>query len=87
MAHILYTDYSSTTVYPSELAEGFTCKEIQTAIDGYFEVIPTKDKEWILLVDEEGQLKGKRKNEQATILAGQFICGTAILCTKSEMGV
>lgn len=69
-----------------------TLQELQTAIGGDIEVVPGKNAEWILLVDEEGSRKGLPYNEAATDLVSPeymqhnySLRGTAIHLPRSLM--
>jgi hypothetical protein len=54
-----------------------TLKEAQQAVGGLVEVVNLSSGEQ-LIVDEEGVLKNKPLNEEASKLAGQPICGHAL---------
>ena len=45
-----------------------TLKEMQKFVGGYIEVVYLNDKE-VMIIDEEGKLKGKPVNAEATIRA------------------
>lgn len=65
-------------------------EEIQNQINGYIQVIPLKDN-LVMVVDEEGKIKNKQKNELATTIfqyyvnTEDYIVGHALLiCTNEE---
>jgi len=58
----------------------FTLKEAQAYVDGYVEVVHLDIPGMILLVNEDGLLKGLRRNRVASIMAGTNIVGDALLC-------
>ena len=69
-----------------------TLQELQTLIGGDIEVVPGKDIEWVLLVDQEGSRKDLPYNEAATDLVSPeymqhnySLRGTAIHLPKSLM--
>lgn len=72
-------------------AEGvFSVRELQQAVNGYFEIVRI-DKENCLIVNEEGKLLGLPINRVATRLYQQLvytddcIVGDAIICNLSEL--
>ena len=52
-------------------------EEAQAVVGGYVEIVPTSHGQ--LLVNEEGRLKGLPQNPEASKIAGQPICGNALL--------
>ena len=70
----------------------FTLEEMQAAVGGYIEFIHLPDNE-ILVIDEEGKLKGKQLNWNATYLAhahnaiyeSDYIAGDALYCDPGEI--
>lgn len=60
---------------------------LQNIIGGYIETIRIKD-DAVLLVDEDGLMKGLMPNPTATNYVGRIILGTALLVglTKNENG-
>lgn len=61
----------------------FSLKELQGYVGGYIEIVRLPNN-YILVVDEEGELKQKKLNKKASELAGQPIVGDVVLC-KSKM--
>ena len=57
----------------------FTLKEAQAYVGGYVEVVDC-GLGMILLVDEDGMLKGLRRNRVASAMAGTNVVGDALLC-------
>lgn len=51
---------------------------LQYAVDGYIETIGLRDG-GVMIVDEEGMLKGKPYNALASLVAGTGICGDALI--------
>jgi len=66
-----------------------TLDELQTAVGGYIESVPTKD-ERMMMINEDGKMKKLTFNFAATKLAslfeGDFIVGNAIIGTSEEFG-
>lgn len=65
-------------------------EEIQNLVGGYIEVLPLKDN-LVMIIDEEGKLKNRQKNELATAIlqyyvnTSDYIVGHALLvCTNEE---
>lgn len=53
-------------------------RALQHAVDGYIETIGLRDG-GVMIVDEEGMLKGKPQNPLAGLVAGTMIYGTALI--------
>ena len=84
---VYYTDGRHSPIAPS--GPYWTLGELQTVVGGYIEILRTIDDRW-LVVDEEGKLKRKPLNANATILykygAHDAIVGTALVVdTKLEL--
>lgn len=68
----------------------FKLEELHNIIGGYIETISIGNDK-IMIVDEEGKLKGRQFNKNATLLFqlyngnSDFIVGTALVCKKSEI--
>jgi len=67
MGTIMYTDGRTEERQPAN-GRTFSLKELQAIVEGYIEIIPTKD-ERIMVLNEEGKLLDLPRNEQATALA------------------
>jgi hypothetical protein len=88
MATLLRTDRSKETLQPVN-GINWTLPELQTLVGGYIEIVGTKDGRY-LVIDEEGKLKRKPLNVEATKLYRygdhDAIVGIALLVdTKLEM--
>lgn len=68
----------------------FTLEELQGMVGGYIEVISTPDNR-LMIMNEEGKLKGLPYNSKATELVkpflspGSYIVGDVIVCQKSYL--
>ena len=86
MAHIIRTNGSTEEINPQNGTD-FGLEEMQKAVGGYIEVITISNGR-IMILDEEGKLKYKDINPEATNLAedflldGDFIVGDVIVCAK-----
>ncbi len=61
-------------------------KDMQNLVGGLIEVVPTKDADHILVVDEEGRLKNKPMNITATIYCKYgSIVGDVILMRSRDL--
>ena len=69
--------------------KGFTLTELQTLVGGYIELAPANDADFLLVIDEEGKLKNKPVNEDATLLYKHgwhdSIVGDVLYMLRSEM--
>lgn len=65
----------------------YTLEELQGAVEGYIEII-TLPTNLLMVLNEEGKLKGLPRNEMATLLvrvtqavsAGDFVVGDVLIC-------
>lgn len=91
MAKLIKSSGLKKIVRP-ENGSTFTLKELQEYVGGYIELVFLDDGK-IFVVDEEGKLKGKEVNIEATIYArmkkagfgNDFIVGDVLLCNKKEI--
>jgi|TARA_B100000073_G_scaffold319365_1_gene298218 hypothetical protein len=63
------------TLYLDKKDEKPTLEKCQEFVGGYIEIIPSKDGKKQIIVDEEGMLKGKPVNEDATEEFGMLLVG------------
>ena len=64
------------------LAEDLTLETMQGVVGGYIEAVYLGDH--VMVVDEEGRLKGRPVNRAASYLAQQIIVGDVLLLTPEE---
>lgn len=65
-ATIIKADGTSTEIEPKNGTD-FSLNELQSIVGGYIEVCDTVSDDHILVIDEEGKLKGKPINDVATV--------------------
>ena len=70
---------------PSQARKGYPLEALKGAIGGGWIEIVRIPKGMILVIDEEGLLKGMPFNRAASQLAGQPIVGDALLCSASDV--
>lgn len=90
MATILYPDGTTKRIYPTNSSTGFSLEELREAIGGgWIEIVRTQTGRRILVIDEEGKLKGMPLNSRASGLYdptySDVIVGIAILATNKEV--
>ena len=84
LGKILWAKGGENLVQPLN-GDKFTLEELQRAVGGYIEIVPLTDKT-VMVVDEEGKLKGKEINVFATALyqglrkVNDYIVGDVIVC-------
>lgn len=88
MAKILFGDGSTKEVEPLNKTD-FQLEELQKIVGGYIEIIYL-GKGLVMVIDEEGKLKNKLINSNATLIAlkqvgNDFIVGDALVCKQSEI--
>ena len=89
MATLIKSDGSNVELNPFN-GKDFSLEELQQAVGGYIEIVPI-DKEFDMVVNEEGKLYGLPVNEQATRLyrrvryTDDVIVGDVVLCNKEQL--
>lgn len=84
MAHILKVDGTKEELPNTKL------ETLQAAVGGYIQIIPTNDKR-LMVLDEEGKLKGYQHNPHADLLArgliadDDFIVGNVVIAEEGEI--
>ena len=58
-------------------------EDLQDMVDGYIEILASRDGEKQIIVDEEGLLKGKQPNIEASDEAKRVIFGDAVILSGS----
>lgn len=58
-------------------------KTLQEMVDGYIEIYPKKDNNFLFIVDEEGLLKNKKLNLLASELFGIKVVGNLVVLPKN----
>lgn len=90
MATVLYVNGTQGTIQPAS-PPAFSLEELHALVGGWIEVVYLPDGR-LMVIDEEGKLKGYPRNEQATrlaagrLFAGDYIAGTAVIVSLQEMG-
>jgi hypothetical protein len=67
---------------PCAVTDDWTLAKLQTLVGGYIEKIDLPDRK-IVLVDEEGQLKGLPLNRTASALVGKPLVGPVVVGPRS----
>lgn len=85
-AKLIRTNGTVEAVKPKR-GTAFTLKELQTLVGGYIEVLyPPSRTGAVLVVNEEGRLRGLPPNKVASaVYGGGFIVGDALLCHTSQI--
>jgi len=86
MAKWIKTDGSITEVAPQSKAKKkkFSLEELQAMVGGYIECVYLPERR-IMVVNEEGLLKGLAPNLRASVFANQRLVGDCVLLMKGEM--
>jgi hypothetical protein len=86
MAKIFKTDGSILETEPKN-GTHFTLEELKEIVGGWIEIVYLPNKE-MMIIDEEGKLKGKPYNLLATSYwknHNDFIVGDVLLCKSSQV--
>lgn len=69
-----------------EFDRDLTLEELQGYVGGYIEVVYVRFNhlDQIMVVDEEGLLKGKKENSLASSIAHQFIVGDVVIVSHMD---
>jgi hypothetical protein len=81
MAHIIKVDGTKAEINDTELAT------LQGAVGGLIQIVNTPDGK-LMVMDEEGKLKGKQVNETATALYNNpydVVVGDVVICEMDEL--
>ena len=82
--HKLLKPHDITEDYPPN-GEFYTVEELQKAVEGYFQIIGL-DMGYLMIVNEEGLMKGLQLNHKATLLfSGMTIVGNALVCRGKDI--
>lgn len=73
-------------VYPDFKAATFELHELQKLVGGYIEMLPIPGGK-VMVVNEEGKLKGLPENTEASFITGQQIVGDVLIATTKEVGI
>ena len=68
----------------------YTLEELQAIVDGYIELVHSADGEQLMVVDEEGKLKAKPRNDAATLWyihngGMDMIAGDVLICAADRI--
>lgn len=69
IGHLLGTGNNNDEAFVApENGKKFSLKELQGFVGGLIEIVPTKEKDMVLVINEEGKLNGSPVNMKATKL-------------------
>jgi len=91
MAYHIHPRCAPAVVTPAN-GKTFTLEEMQKLVDGYIEIIPSADRHFVLVINEEGKFRGMQLNVAATNMAtkmlmpGDHVVGPAVIATRTEAG-
>ena len=81
---IYKADGSSLPTEPKDPATGYELEELQKIVGGSIELVQMGDGN-VMVVDEDGLMKRRPKNYNATFLAGRNICGDVLVCASKAI--
>ena len=79
---LLLVDPNNYLIYMDTEEEKASLKELQRLVDGYIELYPKEDENFLFIVDEEGILKNKPYNALAKQLFDIDVVGALVVCPK-----
>ena len=86
---VMEEDGSVINYYFSEEESKPNLKQLQKMVGGYIEVVTSLDSKYQIVIDEEGKLKGKPFNKDATALLGygddELVGDAVILSGKAKL--
>ncbi len=77
-AMLVKTDGTIELVKPE--AEKFALKELQKCVDGYIEIYPSRNKKYVILVNEEGLIHNLPYNYIAEKILAVRAVGNVLIC-------
>ena len=84
MATLIKTDGTSREIAPKN-KKAFTLDEMQAFVGGFIEIVGMGEDQ-VMIVNEEGLLKGLGTNTIASMFAGQHIVGDVLFATLRHAG-
>lgn len=87
--YIIFPDGTQVYVAPANTVS-YTLAELQNFVGGYIQLLQM-DNDYLMVINEEGKLKGLARNEQATTLVkhtlfeGDYIVGTVLVCDTAHI--
>ena len=88
MSILFHPDGRQEVVHPQ--GKVWEAAELQRLVGGYIEVVQTWASPAVLVINDEGKLRGLELNMEATdlmareyVAAGDYIVGPAVLCKQS----
>ncbi len=80
--HVLLIEPNFIMSYLEVKAAKIPLKTLQEMVDGYIQIYPKVDDDFLYIVDEEGIIKGKQLNLLASELFGIKIVGNLVILPK-----
>ena len=77
---ILFKTSGDPEAFPPSNGNSYSLEELQTAVDGYIEIVNLMDSHLVLVVNEEGLRRNLPVNDKASDIAGRLIVGDSLLC-------
>ena len=88
MATIIKINGEKENIQPSN-GKVFTLEELQKAVNGYIQLVPIKEGEYVgklMIVDEEGLLKATPQlNKEASKIVSQPIVGQVLIIDRDQI--
>jgi hypothetical protein len=81
---LLRANGTETQVNPTN-GTNYTLEELQGFVGGYVEIVRIPYPGMIMVVNEEGHLKGLTHNSISSFIAGQPIVGNALVCATGRV--
>lgn len=83
MAKIIFSNGAEFDVVPKNGTD-FSLEELQGVVDGYIEIVRLRDGR-IMVVNEEGRLRGLKHNGKASVMAADYIVGNVLVCDTGQV--
>lgn len=84
MATVIKTDGSEEALVGEKAGQVLSLDQMQTAVGGCVEKVVIGSR--LMLVDEDGKIKGKTINETASYMVGQVVVGDVVVAEPWELG-
>jgi hypothetical protein len=89
MARVYTPEGEIIPLNPLEGQKTLSLEQLQGAVGGYIEIVESSDGQYLLVIDEEGKLKGYPPNHRATELfyfpQYDILVGNVVVAGKDEI--
>lgn len=82
---LIKADNTRASLQPDVEDKTYSLEKLKELVGGYVEAVKIPGTKYLLLVNEDGRLKGLHINPAASSLADQVIVGDAVVCSPDRL--